>query len=251
VALQAGEMSGAGSGELAAADGSSQLQIKDLDMKNERPDGQTLRDILEATLERSLAGDKARASSPSTGSPVVVGEVLDTHHPHLPSRVYVRWFASADDEQRAWLHHERHLELRRGDRVLVTLPLGWAEWVVTGALNRPPGATDAAGDEAGAPAPATGRALAPAAAGAREAMLLRLEPGRVLLIVGNDGEPLIRVHQGPEGPILELCRDQVELKAGRRLRLSAGTIEIAAGQGGVDIRTEGEAVLRAHSIRLN
>src|SRR5262245_7936501 len=126
-------------------------------MNNERPDGQSLRDLLEAALSRSL-GAPSRSPAPSTtatmpadaspvaasrvagspiaGSPVVVGEIVDTHHPHLPGRVLVRWWPSADAERAEWLHHERHLTLARGDRVLVTLPLGWMEWLVTGALGR-------------------------------------------------------------------------------------------------------------------
>src|SRR5688572_837171 len=108
-------------------------------MKNHRGDGRSVSDLLEAALEKSLAGSAAATVSPAAGaagSPMVVGEIVDTHHPHLPSRVFVRWWPSAEKEESAWLHHERHLALRKGDRVLVTLPIGWAEWVVTGALTR-------------------------------------------------------------------------------------------------------------------
>jgi hypothetical protein len=211
-------------------------------MKNQRPDGQTVRDLLEAALEKSLTGNASATVSrtgSAAGSPVVVGEIVDTHHPHLPSRVLVRWWPSADKEESAWLHHERHLALRKGDRVLVTLPLGWSEWVVTGALTR-----------AAAPASAED-AVTPHLALDVEARALRLEPGQSVIVIGSDGAPLLRVHQGPQGPIIELERDQVELKARRRLRLSADTVEIAAGQGGIEVRTNGDAVVRAHAIRLN
>jgi hypothetical protein len=80
---------------------------------------------------------------------------------------------------------------------------------------------------------------------------LQLEPGQALVVIGHDGQPLLEVRQAPEGLCLELARDQVELKARRRLRLSADSIEIAAGPGGVDVRTDGEAVTRARTIRLN
>jgi hypothetical protein len=59
------------------------------------------------------------------------------------------------------------------------------------------------------------------------------------------------VRQAPDGLRLELVRDQLEIKAQRRLRLSADSIEIAAGPGGVDVRTEGDAITRARAIRLN
>jgi hypothetical protein len=220
-------------------------------MNNQRPDGQSLRALLEAALARSLgtsapspAPPVAPAGSPISGSavagsPVIVGEIVDTHHPHLPGRVLVRWWPSADGERSEWLHHERHLTLARGDRVLVTLPLGWSEWLVTGALGRPQN-------------PAPESIEAPAAANPTEATpRLQLEPGQALLIVGHDGEPLLQVRQAPEGLRLELVRDQLEIKAQRRLRLSADSIEIAAGSGGVDVRTEGDAVTRARAIRLN
>ena len=210
-------------------------------MKNQRPDGQTVRDLLEATLERSLGGNRAVPvqRSDAGNSPLVVGEILDTHHPHLPGRVLVRWWATPEKDESAWLHHERHLRLRRGDRVLVTLPVGWSEWVVTGALTQTP-ATEAP---------------TPPAEGAKSATpattTLQLEPGEALLVRGHDGAPLLRVHQGPDGPVLELQRDQVEIRARRTLRLAADTVEIVGGQGGVDIRTDGDAVVRAHAIKLN
>jgi hypothetical protein len=211
-------------------------------MKNEHHDGQTVRDLLEAALEKSLTGNAAASVSRAggaAGSPIVVGEIIDTHHPHLPSRVLVRWWPTADKEESAWLHHERHLALRKGDRVLVTLPLGWSEWVVTGALTR-----------VAAPASEDGAVSAQPPLEA-EARVLQLEPGQSVAVIGADGAPLLRVHQGPQGPIIELERDQVELKARRRLRLSADTVEIAAGQGGIDVRSDGDAVVRAHAIRLN
>lgn len=212
-------------------------------MKNHRGDGRSVSDLLEAALEKSLAGNAAATVSPAAGaagSPVVVGEIVDTHHPHLPSRVLVRWWPSAAKEESAWLHHERHLALRKGDRVLVTLPFGWSEWVVTGALTR----AARASEEGELPAE-------PASAQSVEAATLRLDPGQSVIVIGSDGVPLLRVHQGPEGPIVQLEGDQVELQARRRLRLSASTVEIAAGQGGVEVRTDGDAVVRAHAIRLN
>src|SRR5690606_5430597 len=104
----------------------------------------------------------------------------------------------------------------------------------------------AAADTAQEPAP--GSEASPAQA---ERATLQLGPGQALVVLGHDGEPLVQLRQGPDGLSVELARDQVELKARRRLRLSADSIELAAGPGGVDVRTEGEAVTRARTIRLN
>ena len=220
-------------------------------MKNERPDGQNVRDLLEAALEQSLGARAQQNAAPVAGSPVVVGEVVDTHHPHLPGRILVHWWESAERERSEWLHHERHLALVRGDRVLVTLPLGWAEWLVTGALRRA-----AVGVTAGATAEAPVSAApeqppAPAVEAAPATPSVRLEPGQSLVVMGHDGAPLLELRQGAEGVVVELARDEIEIKARRRLRLSADSIEIAAGPGGVDVRTDGEAVTRARAIRLN
>jgi hypothetical protein len=196
-------------------------------MKNRSPDGRTLRELLESALE-GQAGVEATDEGESPGT--VVGEVLDTHHPHLPGRVFVRWMNSAREKVEKWVQAERHLSLRKGDRVLLTLPLGWKQWVVTGALGR----------EGCAPVPDDDNIS-----------LLTLQPGESLLIRSHEGNPIITIRQGVEGPEIELGNGHVELKAARTLRLKADTIEIESSSGGVDIRSSGDAVVRARTIRLN
>jgi hypothetical protein len=196
-------------------------------MQNRTPDGKTFQEVMEAALEGEAAqaageGEEARGCT--------VGEVLDTHHPHLPGRVFVRWLDGARRAQEHWLQAERHLRLRKGDRVILTMPSGWRQWVVTGAL---------------------GRNLEPAPSEAEAMPELRLEPGQAVRILGHDGAPLITVRQGVDGPELQLGTGNVELKATRTLRLTADTIELHAEHGGVDLRTEGDAVVRARTIRLN
>jgi hypothetical protein len=198
-------------------------------MKDRAPDGRTARELLEDALENGLQSDPAAASI-TTGSPVVVGEVLDTRHPHLPGRVFVRWLDAQGEQVERWLQHERQVALRSRDRVLLTLPVGWPEWIVTGVLGRERH-VEPAPDEA--------------------ASRVVLEPGQVLQVVAHDGVPLLCIRQGQDGPVIELPKDHVELKAGRTLRLSADTVEIDAGQGGVDVRAGGDTVIRARTIRLN
>jgi hypothetical protein len=196
-------------------------------MQNRTPDGKTFQEVMEAALEGEAAqaageGEEARGCT--------VGEVLDTHHPHLPGRVFVRWLDDARRAQEHWLQAERHLRLRKGDRVILTMPSGWRQWVVTGAL---------------------GRNVEPAQDEEPTLPELRLEPGQGLRILGHDGAPLLTVRQGVDGPELQLGTGNVELKAARTLRLTADTIELHAEHGGVDLRTEGDAVVRARTIRLN
>ena len=198
-------------------------------MQNRTPDGKSFQEVMEAALEgqATSAASEDRQSAGST-----VGEVLDTHHPHLPGRVFVRWLNGEGEATERWLQAERHLRLRKGDRVILTLPTGWQQWIVTGALGRelptsqPPEHTD-------------------------ETQEIRLAPGQAIRILGHDGAQLLSVRQGVDGPELQLGTGNVELKAARTLRLTADTIELRAEHGGVDLRTEGEAVLRARTIRLN
>lgn len=196
-------------------------------MHNRTPDGKTFQEVIEAALEGQAANN---ASDATEASGCIVGEVLDTHHPHLPGRVLVRWISAERKTTEHWVQTERHLRLRKGDRVIMTLPTGWKQWVVTGAL---------------------GRDLDPQHEETTDVPELRLAPGQGLRITSHDGTPLLTVRQGVEGPEVQLGSDNVELKAARTLRLTADTIELRAKHGGVDLRTDGDAVIRARTIRLN
>lgn len=196
-------------------------------MQNRTPDGKTFQEVIEEALE-GRAAQAASAGVEAAGC--IVGEVLDTHHPHLPGRVFVRWLDAEHQTVELWVQAERHLRLRKRDRVILTMPTGWKQWVVTGALGRelepPPEPTEAVPE-------------------------LKLEPGQAVRIVSHDGTALITVRQGVDGPELQLGTGNVELKAARTLRITADTIELHAKQGGVDLRAEGDTVVRARTIRLN
>ena len=196
-------------------------------MKNRTPDGKSFQEVIEEALEGRVA-EAASVGVEAAGC--TVGEVLDTHHPHLPGRVFVRWLNAEHQPVELWVQAERHLRLRKGDRVILMMPTGWKQWVVTGALGRdlepPPEPTE------GVPE-------------------LQLEPGQAVRILSHDGTALITVRQGVDGPELQLGTGNVELKAARTLRIAADTIELHAKHGGVDLRTEGDAVVRARTIRLN
>jgi hypothetical protein len=198
-------------------------------MRNTTPDGKTIQELVESALEGHAA---AAASEGTPNSGCLVGEVLDTHNPHLPGRVFVRWLSAELKPVELWVKAERHLRLRKGDRVILTLPTGWKQWIVTGAL--------------GPDLPAETPEVI-----ADDVPELQLEPGQAVRIVNHDGSPLVTVRQGTDGPEIQLGTGNVELKASRTLRISADTIELHAEQGGVDLRTKGDAIVRARTIRLN
>jgi hypothetical protein len=195
-------------------------------MKNVIPEG--LQEIVGVALGKPEL--ERSPQDPATGTVLVVGDVLDTHHPTLPGRVLVRWLDDKVTTQEDWLEPERHLSLVKGDRVLVTRPAGWREWIVTGAL---------------------GRSAAPEAQPAASTQTLRLGPGEGLTVEGHDGTPLVTLHHGPQGPRLEVNSDSLEISARQKLKLSAQTIELMSGDGGMELRTEGDVVVRGRFIRLN
>lgn len=215
-------------------------------MKHQKDHGQTLRDLVESALEQSLSRgptghhgvetserDAVTQNSPAEPAPqggTAIGEVLDTHHPHLPGRVLVSWLDLDGNAAKRWLQRERHLSLLKGDRVLVTLPLGWPQWLVTGAL---------------------GRAAREPEPDSDNVRVMRLGPGEKLRVISYEGQALLTLSEGADGPVLELGDGNVELKAARTLRIKADTVELAAGEGGIDLRTEGDSVMRARTIRLN
>ena len=176
-----------------------------------------------------LTYDAPPSPAPSMRSSVVVGEVMETQHPLRPGRVLVSWRDAQRQTMTEWLLPERHLTLRAGDRVLLALPEGWNEFIVTGALG--------------------GEPTAPQAPPEHERRVT-LQPGEVVRFVGHDGQPLVTVRQSPDGPVVELGEGNVELKAARTLRLSAQKVEITASTG-IDVRADGDTVVRGRTIRLN
>jgi hypothetical protein len=179
--------------------------------------------------ENSSALSKSGAPAAYGLPSVLVGEVVETRHPERPGRVLVQWRDRERQTMTEWLLPERHLALRIGDRVLLALPEGWNEWIVTGALGGEPTPPQAPADHQ------------------RE---VTLEPGEVVRFVAHDGRPLVTVRQSAEGPLVELGEGNVELKAAQTLRLSGHKVEITASTG-IDLRTEGDTVVRGRTIRLN
>jgi hypothetical protein len=198
-------------------------------MKNLIPEAQDLQRLVEAALEEQRTKHPVEVSA--LGS-TAVGDVLDTHHPTLPGRVLVRWLDEASNPREEWLEPERHLSLVKGDRVLITRPTGWPEWVVTGALGFRAAAGPSHGERGAGPS-------------------LTLAPGETLSVLGHGGQPLVVLHQGAQGPRLEITGENLEISAKNTLRLSAGTLELVSGDGGTDLRTEGDVVVRGRFIRLN
>lgn len=174
----------------------------------------------------SNADERTVAMPPS---PMVVGQVLDTHHPFMPGQVLVAWVDAEGQRSEGWLERERHLSLSIGDRVLLSWVPSLTAWIVTGALGRKPGSP--------APDPDNERQL-------------RLQPGESVCIVAHDGQPMLTLRQGPNGAVIELGAGDVDLKAARTLRLSAESVEVRASED-IDLRSDRDTLVRGRFIRLN
>ena len=189
------------------------------------------------TLEELLQ-HAARAQAAGFGAGTLVGECLDTHHPHLPRRVYVRLQNARGEPLAAWLPTLAELKVRKGQLLLVSKPDNWPEPVVVGVL-------------AGlAPEPTTAEPASHEPASA-EGPELRLGPGESLLIKGPDGKPLLQVAATATGPELRLLGGNAAVEVPGCLRFGADRIELNAREGGVDIRTDGDMIVRSRVIRLN
>ncbi len=188
----------------------------------------------------------AKSHSMRIGSGTLVGECLDTHHPHLPRRVFVRVRDSEGTPVMAWLPTLAQLRIRAGHRVLISKPENWPEPVVTGViagLERP--------SEDGGPSQAQVPVAGDPSSDTPPEPELRLAQGERLLIRGPDGTVLMRIAATAAGPEFTLLGPDANFELPGRLRIGAEQIELHAGAGGVDIRTEGDTVVRARFIRLN
>jgi len=190
-----------------------------------------------ATLDELVHTYGVRSQPPPpSGNTLLVGEVLDTHHPHRPGRALVRWEDAEQTVHEHWLSRALHVPLRIGTRVLLSRPANWPEWVVTGALADVPPSCSPEPDVEDDRAPSRGS--------------LRLEANEVVRIESADGTPLFELSHRDRGAVLRLHRD-LDLELPGTFRVQAERIELCSGQGGTDARSDGEMVFRSPRIRLN
>ncbi|AKJ30914.1 hypothetical protein [Caldimonas brevitalea] len=197
----------------------------DIDLDDVRA---SLRQLLQ---QAATPTEPARPAASAGGGTSLVGEVMDTHHPDLPGRVFVQWLSETGQSCEQWLACVRGAAANRGDRVLLEQPANWPEKLVTGVLI-----TD---QEASArPAEAV-------------AQTLELPHDQCVRITDDAQRPLLEVYASSQGPVVRLLGDALTLEAPKTLKLQAETLELQAGRGGVDIRTEADTVVRSRYIRLN
>ncbi|MFX1676283.1 hypothetical protein PWR63_29180 [Paraburkholderia sp. A2WS-5] len=195
------------------------------------------RSKLRALFEAGMAPAPAAPARAPAAQGLLVGEVIDTHHPDCPGRVRVRWFDAHGEMVECWLACLRGQRPRRGDRVLVEQPVNWAEPLVTGVF-----------------APGAAEPVTPALEEDQDthaSHAIQLAPDQCVQIDDVQGKPLVRILASGAGPVVRLMSPDINLEAAGKLSLRAQTLELEAGRGGVDIRTESDTVVRSRFIRLN
>ena len=167
--------------------------------------------------------------------PLLVGEVMDTHHPDLPRFLFVRWIDSNGTQAERWLQRTRGITASRGDRVLLEQPANWPEKLVTAVLDDGRNARLDESTEKPAVSPPS----------------LQLRDEQCVTIADAHNQPLLEIHASSNGPVVRLMNQNAAFEVPGKLRFQADTIEFEGGRGGVDIRTEADTVVRSRFIRLN
>lgn len=188
----------------------------------------SLRQLLEACKQP----EPALVQRAPTTTYSIIGEVIDTHHPDLRGLIFVRWVNETGESSERWLKRVRGPMPRKGDRVLLEQPLNWPEKLVTAVLDDP---------ICGEPVVENGEA----------GQTLELQQNQCLRITDAHHNPIVELYSSSQGPVVRLMNANVNLEVPGKLRFQADTIELEAGRGGVDIRTDADTVVRSRFIRLN
>lgn len=186
-------------------------------------------------LRRLFANDATPDRTPPAErreSSTMIGEVIDTHHPDAMGLIRVKWTLQDDTTSERWLECVDGVKPRIGDRVLLQSPANWSEYLIAGQLTRK----------------GHGEPVEPVI---EPAIALSLEADKCVQIADASGCPLLQVRASPDGPVVTLLNQNVNIEVAGKLRLSAQTLELEGGRGGVDIRTEADTVVRSRYVRLN
>lgn len=185
---------------------------------NQRPTADVLADALDELSARP------RDCAEPAGT-MRVAEVVDDRHPALHGRVQV----AERDLPLRWIPTLMGLSVRRGDRVLLTHPVGSSEPVVVGVL-------------------CGYHPRVPLAKGKRA---IELRADESVVIQTTDGRPLLEIESSDQGPILRLASPDLTLDVPGTFRLSAAAIDLRADEGMVKVQARDDVQIQGEVIHLN
>ena len=159
-----------------------------------------------------------------------VGECIDPKHPSIAGRIRVRLKDTDGRSQELWMPCLHRLAVRQGDRVLVEHPANWPEPIVVGVVD-------------GFAMRATAQLL--------PGPTLTLNTDESVRIEANDGQELIEVFQGENGPVVRLLKDDVNLEVKGSFSINARRIDLGADKGKVRITAQDDVEVEGRKINLN
>jgi len=190
-------------------------------------------DILESLIQKYGSATVAPTAVASGNS--YLGEIIDTHHPDIPGRLFVRWQDENGHEQERWLMYCLSNGLYKGSKVLISQPANWSDCIVVAVLasSQPENRTKAIENTAD---------QAPAR--------LSIKASETIQVETESGKPLLQITHYDQGAVLRLGKN-INLELPGTFRIDADRIELNSKQGGTDCRSDGEIVCRSPRIRLN
>lgn len=157
---------------------------------------------------------------------------VDVHHPTLSGRIKLRLPPSAEGGPSAegWALTLHGQTFRVGDRVLVERVRNTGDPIVLGVID------------GFLPRPQPDRERGPR---------IELQRDETLRVQGPEGEPLVEIAAGDEGPTVRLLRTDVCLELEGKLSIRAAELELAATRGNARVEASDHVCLVGELIELN
>jgi hypothetical protein len=184
----------------------------------------------DASIVDTLLAQDSPDQNPVIRSGCCVGECVDASHPSIAGRIRVLLKDTSGRSQEMWMPCLHRLAVRKGDRVLVEHPANWPEPVVIGVVD-------------GFAMRATAQLL--------PGPTVTLNTDESVRIETRDGQDLIEVYQGENGPVVRLLNEDVSLEVKGRFSINAHSVDLGAGQGKVRITAHDDVEVEGRKIKLN
>lgn len=159
------------------------------------------------------------------GEPFIV-ECIDVRHPTLQGRVQIRWQESIE----RWIPTLHGQSIRRGDRLLVQMPLGGSEPIVIGVVD------------GFLPRPEPDRTVA---------AKIEVKRDETLQVCSQEGQPLVEIVHDDKGPVVRLLQSDTRVDVKGKLSISAAELELSAVKGKVRIEASDDVDVVGETIHLN
>ncbi len=189
--------------------------------------------ILDALIKSS--NDTKTSPKPSNSTGILLGEIVDTHHPDIPGRLFIRWNDEHGKTQQRWLMYSIANGIQIGKKVLLAKPDNWGEWLVVSILAAAHALPDNV-EEKEVEHKADNN--------------ITLKEAETIKVETESGNSLLDITHYENGAVLRLGKD-ITFEFDGTFRIDAERIELNSKQGGTDLRSDGEMVYRSPRIRLN